>query len=684
MKRQIALLSVCTALFILSCKKGIDNTGGTTPPVPTDSTIAPDGFTFATQKTVSVNVKLLSNKDKGLPGVPVNIYSTSPTGDTTLVYSTLSDANGSVAADVAVPSYADTLLIDPAYLGLIRNAKAYLTGNTLTATIGGSTGYSGNIVESNFVTAGVHPSASSFGAGSTQYLYMGTYDNSGRPLNYMESDDDEIDGKLLSYLNYSLPEQVDVRKLHPQYIASGAQSDIVITKTSDVWITFVSEGAGYLNAVGFYTYPTGSTPKTPADIATVKYIFPNASLPGSGGNLHSGDKVKLGRFNAGTTIGLVIFSNGWNGKTVNSGAEKFYTDAVLNPETNPDLQRHTVLLQDPTTNTFIIGFEDLNRQSGSCDHDFNDVMVYATSNPVEGISVNGVQKVDVPKDSDGDGVTDLYDKYPNDPARAYVTYYPSQTTFASIAFEDLWPATGDYDMNDMVIGYRYTFVSNAQNKIVEFYGDYGINAVGASFVSGFGVQLPFSPNLISKVTGQKLIGGYIKSNANGTEAGQKQAVIIPFDNYQALIKRPGGYYINSQTGAPVIKGDTAHVYALFTSPVSSSTVGTAPFNPFLISNGRRAYEIHLTGSKPTDLADTKLFGTLQDKTNIAKGIYYVTGKNWPWAINFTQAFSYPSEGNAVNKAYYKFLDWAKSGGNQYSDWYTNQSGYRNSAYIYHP
>lgn len=685
MKRRIAILFLGLTIIAASCKKGFDSTTTTpTTPVTTDSTIAPDGFTFATQKSIAVNIKMLSNDDKGLQNVPLNIYSTSPAGDTNLVFTAMSDATGTVAANIAVPSYADTLILDPAYLGLMRNAKAYISGGTVNATIGGSTGYAGNIVESNFVTASIHPATSSFGAASTQYLYMGTYDNSGRPVSYLEPKGDVISASLLSYLNYSLPEQVDVRKLHPQYITGGAQSDIVITKTSDVWITFVSEGAGYLNAIGYYTYPTGSAPKTTTDIATVKYVFPNASLPGSGGNLRSGDKVKLGRFDAGTTIGLVIFANAWNGKNDNNDATKFYTDANLNPEANDNLKRHTVLLQDPTSNTFVIGFEDINREYSNCDQDFNDVMVYATSNPVDAISVNGVQQVDVPKDSDGDGVTDLYDKFPNDPLRAYVNYYPSQTGYASLAFEDLWPATGDYDMNDMVIGYRYTFVSNAQNKVVEFYGDYGISAVGASFVSGFGVQLPFSPNLISIVTGQKLTAGYIKTNGTGTEAGQSQAVIIPFDNYQSLIKRPGGYYINTQTGAPVIKGDTSHIYVKFVTPISSSTLGTAPFNPFLISNGRRSYEVHMAGYKPTDLADTKLFGTLQDNTNASKGIYYVTKKNWPWAINFPQAFDYPSEGSAINKAYYKFLDWAKSGGTQYSDWYTNQSWYRNSSYIYHP
>jgi LruC domain-containing protein len=477
---------------------------------------------------------------------------------------------------------------------------------------------------------------------------------------------------------------VDVRKLHPQYLQSSATADIIITQTADVWITFVSEGAGYLNSVGYYTYPTNSPPQSPADINTVNYIFPNASLPGSGGNLKSGSKVKLGRFNAGTSIGFILLANAWNGgsQTVNSNATKFYSTTACNPETDPNLKKHTVLLYSTSPNLFLIGFDDQNRQTGGSDNDFNDVVFYATSNPVTAISTTNVEPIDKPVDSDGDGVTDTFDQFPNDPTRAYISYYPSQTTFGTLLFEDLWPATGDYDMNDMVVGYRYKTITNAQNQAVEIYADYMVEASGASYVSGFGVQFPFSASKVKTVTGQKLVGGYIKQNANGTEASQSNAVIIPFDSYKAIIQRPGGYYINTQNGAPYITGDTLHVYMSFTNPISASTLGNAPFNPFLISNQRRGYEVHLANTLPTDLADKKLFGTLQDNTNPAMGNYYLSKKSWPWALNFAAPFDYSAEGISIGKSYNYFLQWAQSGGTLHKDWYLNNPGNRNESMIY--
>ncbi|AYL95169.1 LruC domain-containing protein [Mucilaginibacter celer] len=679
-------------MFIISCKKDTSSGLVSQPPVvvtPGDSVIAPANFDFATTKLVSVKINLQSNNNEPIAGVPVDIFAGDPATSSPILTS-LSDNNGVLQAQVSLPAYVDTLIVDAKYVGLMRNAKAVIVNNVVNGTIGGSAGFSGNISQNNYVSKSIGKirNLNSFStmvsnSSNTVYSYMGQYDNSGVPK-YLEPTYDVITSDLLSFINASLPETVDVRKSHPQYLQSSATADLNITETADVWITFVSEGAGYLNSLGYYTYTTGTPPKSPSDIASVKYIFPNASLPGSGGNLRSGSKVKLGRFNAGTSIGFVLLANAWDGgsKTVSTSTAKFYSTTACNPETNADLKKHTVLLFSETQNLFLIGIDDQNRQTGGSDNDFNDIVFYATSNPIRAISQTDVQPIDKPVDTDGDGVTDTFDQFPTDPTRAYVSYYPSKTTFGTVLFEDLWPATGDYDMNDMVIGYRYKTVTNAKNLAVEMYADYAVKASGASFVSGFGVQFPFASNAVQSVTGQKRASNYIVQNGNGTEAGQGKAVIIPFDSYQAVIKRPGGYYINTQNGAPYITGDTVHVHINFTTPLSAATLGTAPFNPFLISNQRRGYEVHLPNNMPTDLADKKLFGTLQDNSNAGLNSYYKTKNSWPWALNFVEQFDYPSEGSNIGKTYNYFLQWAKSGGTSHPDWYLGTSGNRNESMIY--
>ncbi|HVW95300.1 MAG TPA: LruC domain-containing protein [Mucilaginibacter sp.] len=691
MNKKIIIPVIGLSLLIFSCKKdnigNLNNNSPATPVTTGESSIAPANFDFSTTKAVSVNISLASPNNEPIPGIPVNIYAGDPATDAPLL-TAITDRSGTLHTVVNVATHIDTLIIDAKYIGLMRNAKAVIVNNTVNGTIGGVNGYSGNISESNYVspaTKGMRSYAASLVTASTDntnYTYMGQYDSYGVPK-YLESPSDVITNELLSFINASLPETVDVRISHPQYLQSSATADLNILETSDVWITFVSEGAGYLNSLGFYTYPTNNPPKNASEITSVQYIFPNASFPGSGGNLKAGSKVKLGRFSPGTSIGFVLFANGWNtgSKKVSSDVARFYSTTACNPESNPALKKHTVLLYSATQNLFLIGIDDQNRETGS-DNDFNDVVFYATSNPVTAISTNEVQPIDQPKDTDGDGVTDVFDQFPTDPTRAYISYYPSEKTFGTLLFEDLWPATGDYDLNDLVVGYRYKTVSNAQNQAVEMYADYMVKAAGASFINGFGVQFPFSPSQVKTVTGQKLIGNYITQNSNGTEASQSKAVIIPFDNYQAIIKRPGGYYINTQNGAPYITGDTVHVHMNFNSPISLGTLGTAPFNPFLISNQRRGYEVHLPNMAPTDLANKALFGTLQDNTQTGMGIYYKSKDSWPWALNFTVPFDYPAEGFAISKAYNYFLDWAKSGGTTHQDWYLDSGNNRNESDIY--
>ncbi len=93
--------------------------------------------------------------------------------------------------------------------------------------------------------------------------------------------------------------------------------------------------------------------------------------------------------------------------------------------------------------------------------------------------------------------------------------------------------------------------------------------------------------------------------------------------------------------------------------------------------------MHLPGKTSTTLANTELFGTSSDNSNIAANGYYVTKSNGlPQAINIPVKFDYPIERADINIAYSKFATWVQSNGATYADWCTNQSGYRNTSNIY--
>ena len=698
-----ALLAAVVALS--ACKK--DNNQPTTEVVPGNK-IAPDGFTFSTTKNVTLNLSLKTNNDQPIGGVVVNVNL--PTGQT--IFRGLTSSSGVLQGTVTVPASVSQLVIDPAYLGIIRNAQAKISSNnTITAVLGGKDGYSGDIVadEINMVASKAASSVKTNGLLATDYVYPTGYTSSnafvsttayaknlGRPV-YLEATGDVIDASLLSYINASLPEGSKVQDKHPEYLANTAVSTINVVKTSDVYITFVAEGAGYQSALAYYTYKTGNPPSASSGgtlfggIDKITYVFPNASAYGSGGGLKAGDKVKLGNFEAGTSIAFVLMQDAWTGSGVSTNAQKFFSDNGFNPESNSTLRKHSVVLYDDVHNLYLTGFEDCNRQSPSAnvsgytsDEDFNDLVFYTTSLVTGAISNTGVTVVDKGGDTDGDGVQDVQDAFPNDATRAYITYYPSSSTYANIAFEDNWPKKGDYDLNDLVVSYRYTFTNNASNQVVDLKGEYSVAASGASFHNGFGVQLPVNASAVRSVSGQRAISNYITLAANGVEAGQTKAVIVPFDNHEALVKNPdGAYFINTLATKDKVTSSVATVNISFTSPVAVSSLQVSAFNPFLISDMRRGYEIHLPGFAPTDKVTKTLFGTDDDASVEASGKYYVSKENWPWAISFSGAYSHPFELQPINSAYLRFGEWASSGGVNFTDWYSNTgSGYRDASKIY--
>lgn len=272
-------------------------------------------------------------------------------------------------------------------------------------------------------------------------------------------------------------------------------------------------------------------------------------------------------------------------------------------------------------------------------------------------------------DSDGDGVNDTLDEYPNDPTKAYNNYYPSSspTSGATLAFEDKWPVKGDYDMNDVVVSYRYQIVTNAANKVVQVIGNYNLHATGGEFQNGFGVEFPIGRSSVSGVSGATL------------EAGQANAVLVLFTNMRSEMAN-----WNTRTADPVTPVKTYAVSFNVANGPTLATFGLGSYNPFIWNGLGRGYEIHLPGKTPTTLANASLFGTGDDNSSVSGARYYVTGNNLPWAINVPiKPFVYPLEQTVITSGYLRFQSWAESGGSQFADWYSNTgTGYRNTGSLF--
>lgn len=267
----------------------------------------------------------------------------------------------------------------------------------------------------------------------SEYYTLGTWTSQGVP-NYLDSIV-QLPADLISRVITALPEKSNLANASSNLVTDTTSRNILIQSTNpsfngaDVYATFLYEGAGYKNVVGYYVYPLngGYTVPTKWDTLTNEWIpmtyadrnlldvtgksvlkktviFPNASLPtwansngknamAGGGNLIPGSRVKLvydinnhnTPFPNNTGIGFFLIPNGWNGTTFYNWTERIYTDKIFN--LNNSVQ--AVLLFDAVNSTdtlgqSIISFEDIMRPGG--DSDFNDVIIRAEYTPIYAVS----------------------------------------------------------------------------------------------------------------------------------------------------------------------------------------------------------------------------------------------------------------------------------------------------------
>lgn len=677
LRNYFALGFAGAILFLSACRK--ETKTPVDPAGNNASVIVPEGFDFSTTKEVTVRVSISDNAGKPLKGVRVRLMDKSPQNGGTVFFTGTADETGLFESAIRVPSYINEILVNTDYIGLSENVIVPVKNNRVEVTYrGGNTTEQFRSADTDKISG---QDFSFFGKAGLNFRYLGGYTTLGVPT-YLEPVRDNITSSFLADLNYSLPSTYSVPVYNPSFLDPAYLHDLVVDQLSDVWITFVHEGAGLTNTLCYYTYNVNNPPATVNDIDTITVVFPNVSYLNSGGGLVTGDKVKIGRFPANTVIGFVLIAGGFSNGQVGTGFQKYFTNPHLNPETDPTLKQHHVMLNDLATKRMLIGFEDIKRDQVACDHDFNDAVFYASSNPVQAFDTNHVNTLIPFADCDNDGVGDLYDEYKCDPSRAYNNYYPGTNIFGTLAFEDLWPAQGDYDMNDLSVGYNFNRVTNAANRVVELKARFMVRASGASFKNGFGFEMPVASSTVSNVTGHSLLSNYISLAANKTEAGQSKAVVIAFDNQYDIIKRPGGQYVNTETGTAYITGDTVKMTVSFTTPLTTTALGLPPFNPFIIANQQRGNEIHLPNKAPTNKANTLLFGTLNDRSNPASGTYYKDQNGMPWALDIPTVFRNPTEKTNITGAYLKFSTWAASGGVSFNDWYLDLPTYRNNSKIY--
>lgn len=545
------------------------------------------------------------------------------------IYSASTDKKGTYNGTTTILSELSEIWLYSDFLGTVSPVKLSITNHRISFN---QNEYIAGLKKAIPQVKGITNNQHSY---TDDWLTLGDWDNVGEP-EYLSPTIATPPSDIMYSIKdtYKKVSGKDIKNFHPEFFDGNMISDVPITKPTKMSLVFITSGAVWNNAVGYFTYPTGETP----DVSNIKKIlaFPNASpiYKLSNGNrvgsLLCGSQVELkywdgtkfqDEFPAGVTIGFCLQGMGFNNGNIVAGQGTRYSTKEL----NNDQKQRVVSLREPSSNQIVaIGFED------NIDFDYRDAIFYLhveTEDAIDKDKLPELPDVDSPSNEDN-----------------------SITYSGTLTFEDLWPSDGDYDMNDVMVDYTSTvYRTIMENRVYKIVDIFTPRHSGGRLQSGFGYQLHnLSPNDILSI---QIEGGEVSSYMENTnmEAGQSHPTILLFDNIKTVIGREYTVTINLKE-------------------VKEGTI-KAPYNPFIFVE-QRGTEVHLVNYPPTDKATLSLLGTKEDLSRPEDELYYVSKKQMPFAIHLpVKDFPIPEESVRIDQAYPKFRSWVDSQGEKDQDWY---------------
>ena len=247
-------------------------------------------------------------------------------------------------------------------------------------------------------------------------------------------------------------------------------------------------------------------------------------------------------------------------------------------------------------------------------------------------------------DSDGDGIPDEEDDYPEDADRATVLRYPREGNY-TVAFEDLYPRQGDADFNDYVLRVNYEEDLNANGDVVRIRGNYEHVARGAGYKHTLRLTLPGVTDAHLNLTRFDRTDGSIAYNFEGTIADFTGIEMMPRSDTTITGSNTG-------SGGTYRAGDRAQFEVVLGHPAQRAQLGALPYDLHLhvLDTG---HDIHFLGRY------FKADGTDQ----------YLDSSGFPWALMVPGDWRWPYERQNIHAGYEFFDDWYQTGGLEANDWY---------------
>ena len=278
-----------------------------------------------------------------------------------------------------------------------------------------------------------------------------------------------------------------------------------------------------------------------------------------------------------------------------------------------------------------------------------------------------------------------------------INYYPSSNGYTTVAYEDLWPIEGDFDMNDLLMNLRIAEVMKG-SKIIRIEIEGKIAALGASYNNGFAIQLPTIPTSAIRASSIELTINDVIQNETVLESNQTYAVLVVTQNTWDITNAGEGTcrYFRTEAGCGTALRPTWKLVVPLASSIDERLFPEPPYDPFIFSTPNRqhgsflasligstpgrAWEVHLKNKVPTDTFNSILFGEGEDQSNIGSSYYFQNSQGMPWALEVPEDWKHPIEKQNIRLAYPEFSTFATSSGESQADWYIESKA--NSALIF--
>ena len=456
--------------------------------------------------------------------------------------------------------------------------------------------------------------------------------------------------------------------------------DLVLDKASEVTITMLGGSTCWNSSLGYYYYEVGKEPTDTKDLNIIM-LFPNTQdgnwtrfdsrKNDYNGNIgvNRGDAIQLmyypniadgdlsvvsNVFPANTKIGFILKSHGWGMQG---------EDYVIKGFAENDRKYNVWGASTPGLSYCKVpaGFENKKSPYQYPNPDGDSRSAKFAYKTVDGGKYAIVSFEDACNDEDYDDVI-----FALKPINAFKPLPEIESdrvvTEGVYAFEDLWPAQGDYDMNDVVVDFKHEREMTRNNTTENFktiYQTFYLTTYQnyVTLVSGLALKLN---------TKKKPTSIVMKKIASGSDDEET----VTFENDGSI------YYLTNDVKAEL--GTTYILELFYKDGVGKDDL--ASVEPFIFRKeaNDQEWEVHIPYEAPTAKMDFSYFGKGDDASKVSDNIFFVRSGNYPFAFYLAgvniDAFKdtillRANESKMIDKLYPDFLDWSLSKGTEKPQWY---------------